>query len=246
MTIRAWLRWDRVAALTKLANPNTILEVGCGQGGMGARLCEARSYAAVEPDRQSYLMALHWIEPRGGQVLHGTTEVLPSGAQYDMVCAFDVLEHLEDDHAALREWTDRVRPGGHLLLSVPAFESWFGASDKLVGHYRRYEPADIRQMVEEAGLTTRALVMYGWPLIYLTDSVRNRVARSQLRGSLGKTKAERTAVSGRTLQPTSRVIGLLTRLGTLPFRYLQRARPQSGNALVILAERPPARRERTG
>lgn len=60
-----------------------------------------------------------------------------------MVCAFEVLEHIEDDKEALAERVTDVRPGGQLVLSVPAFQERFEPMDRHAGHFRRYSPEEL-------------------------------------------------------------------------------------------------------
>lgn len=238
LAVRAWLRWDVVARMLQSIRPHSILEVGCGRGAMGARLCEGRTYVGCELDESSYLAARANIEPRGGIVHHGTIELLAPESTYDLVCAFEVLEHIDDDRGALTEWASRVRPGGHLMISVPAFQNRFGPSDEIAGHFRRYDPEDLQRLIQSAGLEVSELTTYGWPLTYASDFVRTRIDARRLRKLRTRSKAELTAASGRTFQPSTRVADLVTRGGTLPFRLLQRLRPTAGNGLLILARRP--------
>ena len=58
---------------------------------------------------------------------------------FDFILAFEVLEHIEDDVSALREWWNGVKFPGHRLLSVPAHPERWNASDEWEGHFRRYE-----------------------------------------------------------------------------------------------------------
>jgi SAM-dependent methyltransferase len=74
-------------------------------------------------------------------------------ARFDLVLMLDVLEHLEDDRAALHgEVLSLLEPGGWLLINVPAGERLFCRHDELLGHKRRYTPARLRGLVEESGL----------------------------------------------------------------------------------------------
>jgi SAM-dependent methyltransferase len=80
------------------------------------------------------------------------TATKPAG-KYDLVLMLDVLEHVEDDRGALRDAVSSfLSPGGWLMLSVPAGEKLFSRHDELLGHKRRYPPARLRALVEEAGL----------------------------------------------------------------------------------------------
>jgi SAM-dependent methyltransferase len=237
LAIRAWLRYDVVKRVIDRLKPHTALEIGCGQGAFGARLADEVQYLGVEPDKSSYQVARGRIEPRGGQVLHGIHQVVPAGTTYDIVCAFEVLEHIEDDKWALAEWVPFVRPGGHLVLSVPAFQDRFAAMDTHAGHFRRYSPAELELRLVEAGLTDVEITVYAWPLGYALEAVRNRIAAKQL--AAGDTSIEElTAGSGRYLQPNGRVMGAFVNAATVPFRYLQRARPKAGTGLVAVARRP--------
>src|SRR3546814_13621988 len=68
---------------------------------------------------------------------------------FNMVCAFDVLEHIEDDRLAIQEWIRWLAPNGKMILSVPAHRSRWGAGDVWAGHYRRYDRNDVVQRSEE-------------------------------------------------------------------------------------------------
>ncbi len=94
--------------------------------------------------------------------------------------AFEVLEHIEDDRAALAQWRQWLKPGGNLLLSVPAHMSQWTASDEWAGHYRRYERQGLESLVAECGYAIDHLEAYGSPLANLIDPIRARVHARQL------------------------------------------------------------------
>lgn len=74
-------------------------------------------------------------------------------ASFDLVLATDFVEHLDDDRAALREIERVLRPGGHCLITVPAFASLWGLQDELAHHKRRYARKEILAALDDAGLT---------------------------------------------------------------------------------------------
>ncbi len=238
LSIRAWLRYDVVKRVIDRLAPRTALEIGCGQGAFGARLADDVQYLGVEPDETSHQVASDRIEPRGGKVLHGMHTVVPEGSTYDLVCAFEVLEHIEDDKGALAEWVPFVRPGGHLVLSVPAFQQRFGPMDAHAGHFRRYSPGELEARLVEAGLEDVEITVYAWPLGYALEAIRNRIDAKKLANAGDASVEELTAASGRTFQPTGRAMGAFVNAATVPFRYLQRARPNAGIGLVAVARRP--------
>ena len=89
------------------------------------------------------------IEARGLQA-HRTLDAIAAGS-VDFVYTFNVLEHIDDDVAALREIHRVLRDGGSLLVYVPAFQLLFTSMDRRVGHLRRYRRGDLRAKVEAAG-----------------------------------------------------------------------------------------------
>ncbi len=89
----------------------------------------------------------------------------PSGSRspdssVDLITALDVLEHIEDDRAALREIQRVLRPGGVLLATVPAYGWMWGAQDEISHHFRRYDAADLSRKIPEAGLDLRRITHF--------------------------------------------------------------------------------------
>jgi SAM-dependent methyltransferase len=236
LTPRAALRWPLIKRAMRETRPATTLEIGCGQGAMGARLVGlTASFTAVEPDVSSYGIAKERISPRGGEVRNCTSDDLPPEEIFDMVCAFEVLEHLEDDAGALASWAPKVRVGGHLLLSVPAWQHMFGPWDKAVGHYRRYSPEELADKLRVAGFEPVHIGLYGWPLAFGLEAIRNRVADGSAQQE--DSAADQTAHSGRWLQPTKRLSDIVITVGIFPFQVLQRLVRSKGNGIVALARR---------
>lgn len=254
LPLNAWLRYDVIRReLARLDAPErggplrTVLEVGPGQGAVGARLAARYDYTGVDIDPASLATARARLAALGrGRLLEGELDaVLPAGSTYDLVCAFEVLEHLPDDAAALAGWVGRVRPGGHLMLSVPAFPDRYGPFDALVGHWRRYQPAGLAALLRAAGLVEVETTVYGAGLGVALETARNVVARrrgvaADARAPVIRDAAEmasRTAGSGRLLQPPA-ALGLATQAATAPFRRLQRRFPHHGTGLVATARHP--------
>ena len=236
----ASLRWALVDPLVAAAGGGDILEIGCGQGGIGSRLAARGRYLGLEPDASSCEVARARIEPLGGRVRCATLDALDPGLRFDVVCAFEVLEHLEDDGAALGEWVKRLRPGGTLIVTAPAWPERFGAWDAAVGHFRRYTPEQLGLLLEAAGLAETAEVVYGWPLGDVLEKGRNLLAG---RARAGSSTAARTAASGRQLQP-GRWSGPAIRAGITPFVRLQSMRPDRGPALLGHGRRAGGARDR--
>jgi SAM-dependent methyltransferase len=238
LTPNAWLRFDLVSRMVP-AGITDVLEIGCGQGALGARLARRYRYVGVEPDPASCAVARARVARAGGGDVHNGDLAMLDAHRFDLVCAFEVLEHIGDDATALAEWAARLRPGGWLLLSVPAHRRRYGPADELVGHFRRYDPADLATMLRDAGFQDIEVRQYGMPLGYLLEAVRNAVGRRRLARNAATSVPERTAASGRLLQPGTGAGGIVTRWGTAPFRIVQRAFPHTGTGLVARARLGP-------
>jgi SAM-dependent methyltransferase len=186
---------------------------------MGFRLAADAEYLGVELDSASWTVAHQTIERAGrGEVLRGTLDVVPKDRFFDMVCAFEVLEHVEDDLGLLRQCRTHLRDGGWLLLSVPAHQSQFGPSDEAVGHLRRYERADLLRLVRKAGFECLDVSAVGFPLGLVLQSARNRLAPARV---VEESTQARTEGSGRLFQPSARSTGLALAALGVPFRLAQ-------------------------
>ena len=199
-------------------------------------LAKTYDYVGIEPDVTSFETARRRISK--GRVLNISLEQLQN-SEHDLVIALEVLEHIADDLEALRLWVRHVRPGGQILLSVPARPAHFGPTDVKAGHYRRYDHESLLTILRAAHLEDIRIHTYGFPIGYALEWGRNQVVSrmSEPAASL----EHRTAASGRWLQPSERIAPLMF-LVSYPFRLLQRpfAGTRLGTGLVAIGRRPTA------
>lgn len=149
------------AVIARLARPPKgarILEAGCGSGGNLALLSEFGRVEGFELDAAARVRAAaRGIgEIRPGALPHGIDA--PDGS-YDLVALFDVLEHVEEDAASLAALARTLKPGGRIVLSVPAHPWLWSAHDETHQHKRRYTRRSLRRTIEAAGLRVESL---GW------------------------------------------------------------------------------------
>jgi SAM-dependent methyltransferase len=170
-------------------------------------------------------------------VLQERSSAYGASHPFDLVCAFEVLEHAEDDLEAVSEWSRFLHPGGWLLVSVPAFASRWGPFDVIVGHHRRYEPEGIMRLFLAAGLHRPRVELYGFPLGYVLEAARDGLAKVTKQAD----REAATARSGRLFQPPESLAWVM-KAGTEPFRRLQRTSfgKRHGTGLIALGQRPPS------
>ena len=175
--------------LTRIA-PSSVLEAGCGMGAMAWRFASRFDYRGYEPDPTSYGEAAARLARLGkGDVRNEPVPDEPDRS-FDLLVAFEVLEHIEDDQATLRSWVRWLNPGGHVLISVPAHPDRFGPCDEMAGHCRRYERDSLATLLRSAGLEPLSIESWGMPLGYLLEAGRNLLARRRLDKEVG-TRRER-------------------------------------------------------
>jgi SAM-dependent methyltransferase len=214
------LRRDRLLALARGFGGGRLLEVGPGAGALLSDLADLGfSCEALETSEAAFRLA-SGLNP--GVRISRAPAVEWRGA-FDAVVACEVLEHIEDDRAALEEWGGWLRPGGHLILSVPAHARRWSATDVWAGHFRRYERNDLRSLFERSGFTVVELECYGFPLSNLVEPLR---AWSHRRALRRRTDEERLGLPEATAQ-SGVARGLEARLwplqASLPGRLLFRA-----------------------
>lgn len=129
--------------------PLDVLDAGCGGGAtlghLRARYGRARG---LELSKE----AVAYARERDRDVTRGSIEAMPFEEEsFDLALALDVIEHLPDDRPALRELRRVLKPGGRLLVTVPALMMLWGAHDEANGHHRRYTMGTLRCGVKAAG-----------------------------------------------------------------------------------------------
>jgi len=130
-------------------SPFKILDVGCGTGANLEMLSEFGAAEGVDVSPE----ALSFCRARGlEKVKLGAAEALPyDDNSFDLATGLDVVEHLDDDLAGLKEMRRVLRPEGRALLFVPAFMFLWGVQDDISNHRRRYTLKELKQRVQEAG-----------------------------------------------------------------------------------------------
>jgi SAM-dependent methyltransferase len=193
--------------------PPRILDVGCGTG---ANLMMLSKYGQAEGVDVSE-DALTFCRARGlDNVKLGAGEELPyENGTFDLVTAFDVVEHMDDDLAGLKEMRRVLRPGGRVFLFVPTFMFLWGLQDDVSHHRRRYRLPELRRVLEQAGFeverSTYANITFFVPILLVRKLMRFTGIKTDTENSINITALN--GILGRILGAESTVLRYIN----LPF-----------------------------
>jgi SAM-dependent methyltransferase len=149
----------------------SILEAGCGTGGNLEMLSGFGTVRAFEPDDDACEIA----RSKGiGDVEAGTLpDGIPfEGFDFDLIAAFDVLEHVEPDRESLTALSRRLTPEGRIILTVPALPWLWSQHDVRHHHFRRYTRRSLSETIEAAGLTLHKITYFNMVLFPAIAGVR--------------------------------------------------------------------------
>jgi SAM-dependent methyltransferase len=189
-TTHWWFRWrfDLIAdvfATLPRTEPLRILDAGCGTGQM-LKCLEAHGVATgIEISPQ----AVGYARRRGVlRLVQGSIADPPfRDGTFDCVVALDVIEHVDDDIGILSKLCEVLRPGGHLIVTVPAFQVLWSEHDEINLHKRRYHAEQLRRRLEEAGFAIERVTYCNTALFLPVLAVRKvkNLVRSVRRGHGG-------------------------------------------------------------
>lgn len=211
----------------RVGNPKRVLDVGSADGPSVGWL-----------HNHDGLHVTLDIDPRGLSIggVCGSALVLPfADDSFDIVGAFDVVEHCEPESVALAELSRVLKPGGTLMISVPAYQWAWSSFDDVNGHHRRYTRRRAIKAVEVAGLTVdRATYAFAavFPLFAVQRAVTRLVESVKRRGPA----APADVVGLPAVSP--KLSALLLRLCRVDSRILRRTDLPFGSSVVLAASKP--------
>jgi 2-polyprenyl-3-methyl-5-hydroxy-6-metoxy-1,4-benzoquinol methylase len=150
---QTWWHYGRVEAVlsalgaASVTQTKRVLDVGAGYGGMFALLSSYGLVDATEPEDQAALVC----KERGYNQVYKTESEIPSDTSYDLIGAFDVIEHVDDDVTFVQNLYTHTSDGGLLVATVPAFQFLWGPHDVTHMHFRRHTNQSMKTLFARAG-----------------------------------------------------------------------------------------------
>jgi SAM-dependent methyltransferase len=213
-------------------SPGSILEIGCGTGfvlsALGRRFPDAALYGS-----EIFVDGLEVAAARlpDAELMQMDARFIPFRDEFDVIGAFDVLEHIEEDAAVLDQIREAVRPGGILVASVPQHRWMWTPADDYAHHVRRYTARELRAKVEAAGFEVLRETSFVSLLLPMMAVSRMLSRRSKAEYDPGKEM--------RLFGPLNWVLGSVMAAERMLIRTGMRF-PAGGSRLIV-ARRPVAR-----
>lgn len=194
-----------------------VLEIGSGTGGNLKMLSRFGKVSSVEMDETARAIA----SDKTGGVFDIRDGICPTdmpfkpGEKFDLICLFDVLEHIEDDVAALACLKKLLADGGRVLVTVPAYQWLWSAHDQFLHHKRRYSSKKLKAILDKTGFRADKVSHFNTFLFPLAAGAR------LLDRLLGRESASGTSVPGSFVNSTLQAIFSFERffLGWMSFPF---------------------------
>jgi SAM-dependent methyltransferase len=223
-----------------------FLDVGCGIGDVSLHLAEARGWSgkAIDVSETAIPRARHLLASQPGITVERQS-LDQEGSRYSTVIMMDVLEHLENDRAALREVAARLVPGGLVFLTVPSNPREWRWDDVVYGHVRRYRVTELAEKLREATLEPVVAIDVTYPVFWMMRRIYTRLLHQSSSDADTASPWERTMASTGVNAWHVPVLGSLLSRGDwlwrqifrLQYKYC-RLRIDDGHELMIAARKP--------
>lgn len=146
-TVRRMILGDRINHLLNKPTGISSLNIGAATGTTSDMLTSFGEVMSVEFDENCYQFTKKFLST---PIIQGSITDLPfKDNQYDLVCAFDVIEHVENDVKAIDEMIRVCKPGGHIAITVPAYMFLWGPHDLVNHHFRRYTLNQLTTLIQQ-------------------------------------------------------------------------------------------------
>jgi SAM-dependent methyltransferase len=206
----------------------SLLEIGCGTGYVLSGIRDALPAIGIAGS-ELYTAGLRFAARRldGAALYQMDCRLIPFDSEFDVVCAFDVLEHVDEDATALAQMHRAAKPGGGIIVSVPQHRWLWSAGDDYAHHKRRYSRRELARKLEDAGFRVERITSFVSLLLPVMVLSRARQKDAATYDPEGEYRAPRFV--DRAMELTTETERWLIRRGvSLP----------AGGSLVAVARKP--------
>ena len=190
----------QISLITKFIK-GKFLEVGAGKGGLIPFYKNLiKNITIIEPEKKLFKILKKNYSNKRFSIKNQTIKSVKKN--YDTIIYYDVLEHIKNDLNEVKLASKKLNKNGHLIFSVPAYQTFYNSFDKSVGHFKRYNKKDFIVLRKRTGLKIEKLAYYdSMGFLFL---VLNKLF------SLKQTNLENKVYLWNLLMPISKLIDLLT------------------------------------
>jgi SAM-dependent methyltransferase len=243
------LRRSRILALIDTFPPGHLLEIGCGAGGIISDMARKKfKCIGVEISAEARILSKQLIRKQSLNIKIKSKFNLNWKNYFSYIFAFEVLEHIKNDAEALRHWNKSLKPGGILVMSVPALMSKWGIEDEVVGHFRRYTRKEVINKLKKSGFVLVCIENWGFPLVPLIRPIRKLKYKNYmgkeilLKGNYSKSSGNKISGINRGLESYFFPI-LETTVGRLIMTLFEKIQvlfknTDLGDGYIVVAKKP--------
>lgn len=212
-------KWNVLRLINKyIPKKGSLIDVGCGKGSFGLYMHKM----GYEVDLLDYTDE---IDTSNYPVNYYNTDFLSftPRKRYDIATSFEVMEHVKEESIYFKKLLQLIKPGGHIILSVPSKMKLWNESDVIAGHYRRYEKKDLELLAEKFNLQILEIISYGFPFDFVLRTLTTKILIKNSSGLKGKSKECLSSFSGMgyASKSTEKILKRLTWLSKI-FYYISR------------------------
>jgi ubiquinone/menaquinone biosynthesis C-methylase UbiE len=238
-----WWFATRTRALYSVLDPvlppyregRRVLDVGCGAGNMFHHLARYGEVEGIDNNPKPLAVA----RARGYQVVEGRGESMPfEDNRFDLVAALDVVEHVPDDLAMLRECRRVCKPGGYFVTTVPAFQWLWSHNDEINQHQRRYSKRQLGERLEQAGFAVRRMTFAYFSVFPMAAALILLRRMMNQKPALAAPTTDQDAYQVE-MEPVSPWLNaLLNGIGGIEAWFLRGVNLPFGTTIIALAQKP--------
>jgi len=151
-------RYYQLSLFNKYLKDN-FLEVGAGKGGLAMVYKKLlKNITLIEPDKNLFKILKKKFKDKNISLENKSIKNVKK--KFNTIIYFDVLEHIKNDLLEVKTASKKLKPGGYLIFSVPAYQIFYSEFDKSVGHYKRYNKNDFRMISKKSDLEIEKILYY--------------------------------------------------------------------------------------